>query len=136
MTDSEIRRYQVPTHLRTEDQLTIGWFTFTFRQLTLLVLGGGAAYEVWTQFPHAALAVLVGDSLTTGVQIGCLALLVPLTLALAFVRRRGRTLEAWLFVWLNYRLQPRCYGWRRQPDGALSQPAARAVPAPDESEDA
>jgi hypothetical protein len=135
MTDSEFRRYQVPTHLRTEDQLTIGWFTFTIRQLTVLVLGGGAAYEVWTQFPRTALAFLLGDSVTTGVQIGCVALLVPFTLALAFVRRRGRTLEAWCFVWLNYRLQPRCYGWRRQPDSVLSQQPARAMPAPEESED-
>ena len=136
MADSEIRRYQVPTHLRTDDQLTLGWFTFTFRQLTLLVLGGGAAYEVWTQFPHAALAALVGDPLTTGVQMGCLALLVPLTLALAFVRRRGRTLEAWCLVWLTYRMQPRCYGWRRQPDSALSQPASHPALATEESEDA
>ena len=83
MAESEFRRYQVPTHLKTDDQLTIGWFTFTFRQLTVLVLGGGAAYEVWTQFPHAALAPLLGETLTTGVQIGCVAVLVPLTLALA-----------------------------------------------------
>ena len=136
MAENDIRRYQVPTHLRTEDQLTIGWFTFTFRQLTLLVLGGGAAYEVWTQFPHVALAALLGDPLTTGVQIGCLALLVPLTLALAFVRRRGRTLEAWCLVWLTYRMQPRCYRWRRQPDSAFSQKAAHPAPVTEESEDA
>lgn len=135
MAESEIKRYQVPTHLKTDDRLTIGFFTFTFRQLTVLVLGGGAAYEVWTQFPYAALASVVGDTLTTGVQIAFLAVLAPLTLALAFVRRRGRTLETWGFLWLRFILQPRCYRWRRQPDPALLA-ALPALPMVEESEEA
>src|SRR5579862_2006760 len=114
----DIRRYQVPTRLRTDDQLTIGWFTFTFRQLTVLVLGGGAAYEVWNQLPGTPLAHLLGVTVTLGVQVSLLVLLVSLTLALAFVRRRGRTLESWLFVWLRYVLLPRSYRWQRQPEPA------------------
>jgi hypothetical protein len=121
MDDGEIRRYQVPTHLRVDDRLTIGFLTCTFRQLTVLVLGG-SAYEVWTQFPQAALAPLLGEALTIGVRIGGLIVLGPLTLALAFGRRKGRTLETWLLLWVQYTLQPRCYRWQRQPDLALLAP--------------
>lgn len=121
--ESEIRRYQVPTHLKTPDQLTIGFFTFTFRQLTILVLGGGAVYEVLAAFPRTALVPLLGASLVTGLQVGLVSALIPLVLALAFARWKGRTLETWLFVWGRYRLLPRFYRWQRQEDAALSQRA-------------
>jgi hypothetical protein len=136
MAENEHRRYQVPTHLKTDDHLTIGFFTFTFRQLLILVLGGGAAWEVGTQFPSTALASLLGPTLTTVLEVGSLALLVPLTLALAFVRHRGRPLESWLFVWLNYLMQPKAYRWRQQPERALSQATIAAPLMREEGEEA
>lgn len=115
----EFKRYQIPTHLRTEDQLTIGWFSFTFRQVTLLVLGIGGAFECGTQLPWGHLAALVGKLLALLAQGMLLGVIVALTLALAFVRWRGRTLDTWAFVWLRYRLVPRCYRWQPLPDAAL-----------------
>jgi len=140
MAESEIRRYQVPNHLKTDDQLSIGFFTFTFRQLTLLVLGGGAAYELWMQGPWTLLASSIdaltslGDGLVTGLKVSLVVLLVLLALALAFVRRRGRTLDTWCFVWLRYVSQPRAYSWRRLADPALGA-TLPALPVTEESEE-
>jgi hypothetical protein len=131
----DIRRYQVPTHLKTEDVLSIGYFSFTFRQLTILVLGGGAAYEVLAAFPHSALASLLGAPVVTGIQVGLLSVLIPLVLVLAFVRWRGRTLETWLFVWGRYRLLPRHYRWQAVPEVALRAPAPLASKKTEEEEE-
>lgn len=135
MADNDIKRYQIPTHLKTEDKLTIGFFTFTLRQLAVLLLGGGLAVEVWHRFPVAALALLLGEVLANWLKEGSVLLLVLATLALALVKRRGRTLESWFMLWLRYRMLPRCYRWRRLPDPlfrSADTPAKPSAAAPEE----
>lgn len=122
MAEVEIKRYQIPTHLRVPDKLSILIFSFTFRQLGILVFSAGAAYDLWQQHPLTATWFTV----VKGCGVG---LILALALALAYVRKGGRTLDAWCFIWLRYYLQPTCYIWRRLPDPALTNPVSSATPA-------
>jgi hypothetical protein len=125
---AELKRYLIHSHLKVEDRLTIGFFAFTFRQAAILFCALGVAYIFWKHLP-ADLSL---------VRIALAALIVGLALALAFIRKQGRTLDVWLFVWLRYFSQPRHYGWRRLPDPALLPTAqverARAAGLPPEEE--
>lgn len=129
MAEVEIKRYQIPTHLLVPDKLSILIFSFTFRQLGILVGGIGAAYDLWQQHPFTA-------AWFTVVKWCGVGLILALALALAFVHKGGHTLDTWCFFWLRYHLQPTCYLWQRLPDPALtdlspSATAKRAVPEED-----
>ena len=136
MPEGDIKRYQMPTHLKTEDKLTIGFFTFTLRQIAVLLLGGGLAVEVWHRFSVASVALLLGGTLATWLKEGLVLLVVLMTLALALVRRHGRTLETWFGLWLRYRTLPCCYRWQRLPDPLFRTTAAPALPVAQEDEEA
>ena len=137
MTEPDIKRYRVPTHLRINDHLTIGFFTFTWRQLAVLIGGGWAANTVGTKFLLSPFAHLleasVGDGWTQVVRWGLVGLLAALALALAFVRHQERTLESWAKVWFGYVKAPRRYRWQQQPDPALLGTPPR-LPMTEESE--
>lgn len=139
MAECEIKRYQVPTHLKVSDQLTIGFFSFTFRQLGVLIGGGWVANVVGTTFllswPAQQLSALVGDGGTQVVRWCLVGVFVLLTLALAFGRHQGRTLESWGKVWFGYVTQPRRYRWRQQPDPVLLG-APPQLPVAEENEEA
>lgn len=127
MAEVDIKRYQIPTHLTVTDRLTIGFFAFTLRQIAVLMLGGFLAFDTEHRFPVATTALLVGATMANGLKWGCVLLLVLATLALALVRRHGRTLETWFLAWVRYRTLPRAYRWRRVPDSLFR--AAEADPA-------
>ncbi|HLW01816.1 MAG TPA: hypothetical protein VKT82_24395 [Ktedonobacterales bacterium] len=139
MAEGDIKRYQVPTHLKINDLLTIAGFTFTFRQIAILMVGGGAAYDVGTQFPHSGVGLFLEDSVgDVGAQIVrwfLVGLLLLPTLVLTFGRYQGRTLETWGKVWLTFVTQPHRYRWRQQPDPALGSVPPR-LPVTEEREDA
>jgi hypothetical protein len=133
MAEGDSKRYHVPTHLRMNDLLTFAGFTFTFRQVALLLGGGGAAFSVGTQFPHSVpglwVASLLGVAAAQGVQWCLVGLLLVPTLVLAFVRFQGRTLESWCLLWLRYRAQLRHFHWRQQSDPTLTavSPGRRTI---------
>ena len=139
MAEGDIKRYQVPTHLKINDLLTIAGFTFTFRQIAILMVGGGAAYDVATQFARSGTAAWLEVQIGTGgvqaVQWCLVGLLLLPTLILAFVRSQGRSLESWFFVWLTFLMQPHRYRWRQQPDPALGA-VSPSLPVTEEQEDA
>ena len=116
MAEDDIKRYQIPTHLRVEDRLTIGFFSFTIRQIAVLMLGGGAAFDVWQRFPVSTFALVLGEPAAIWLRWGVALPIILATLALALVKRHGHTLETWFLLWLRFRLLPRCYRWRRLPD--------------------
>ncbi len=103
------KRYLIHSHLKVEDRLTIGFFTFTFRQAAMLFCALGLTYTFWQYIPAALFPV----------RLALAALIILSALALAFVRKQGRTLDVWVFVWLRYFSQPTRYRWRRLPDPAL-----------------
>jgi hypothetical protein len=109
------KRYLIHSHLKVEDRLTIGFFTFTFRQAAILFCALGLAYTFWQYIPPGFFLV----------RIALAALIILSALALAFIRKQGRTLDVWVFVWLRYFSQPTRYRWRRLPDPALL-PATQA----------
>lgn len=103
------KRYLIHSHLKVEDRLTIGFFTFTFRQAAILFCAMGLAYTFWQYIPTAFFLV----------RIALAALIICAALALAFIRKQGRTLDVWVFVWVRYFSQPTHYHWRRLSDPAL-----------------
>ncbi len=109
------KRYLIHSHLKVEDRLTIGFFTFTFRQAAILFCALGLAYTFWQYIPAGFFLV----------RLALAALIICSALALAFIRKQGRTLDVWVFVWLRYFSQPTRYHWRRMPDPALL-PATQA----------
>lgn len=138
-TMAALKRYTIHSHLRVEDKLTFGIFVFTFRQTAILVFGAGIAYVLWNHLPdHLMLLGLpLPDAVLGGVHVGVVGILMLTALALAFIRRQGRTLDAWLVIWLRYYGQPRFYKWRRLPDPALlrSAPAHSRPAEPEEDEE-
>ncbi len=112
---AELKRYLIHSHLKVEDRLTIGFFSFTFRQGAILACTLGLTYSLWQHLPADFPLV----------RIALAALLIGSALALAFLSKQGRTLDVWLFVWLRYFSHPRHYCWRRLPEPALL-PAAQA----------
>ena len=120
MAASEIKRYQIPTHLKVEDRLSIGFFSFTLRQIAVLMLGGGAAFDLWQRFPVATLALVLGETPATWLRVGLVLPIILATLALALVKRHGHTLETWFLLWLRFRLRPCCYRWQQMPDPLFS----------------
>lgn len=139
MAEPDIKRYRVPTHLKINDHLTIGFMTFTWRQLGVLAGGGWLANAIGTKFLLSPVAHLleasVGDYGTQAVRWVLVGGIGLLTLALAFFRHQGRTFESWGKVWFGYVTQPRRYRWRQQPDPALVGAPPR-LPVAEESEDA
>lgn len=109
------KRYLIHSHLKVEDRLTIGFFTFTFRQAAILFCALGLTYTFWQYIPAALFPA----------RVALAALIILSALALAFLSKQGRTLDIWAFVWLRYFSQPRLYRWRRLPDPALL-PATQA----------
>lgn len=112
VVEREIKRYRLPTHLKVADKLTIGWFSFSFRQLAILVVGGGLIYDLWQ---HLSLPL----PWVSGVRVGLAVLLSLVTLGLAYVRIKGRTLDGYLWIRFAYWSQPTCYTWRQRSDPAL-----------------
>src|SRR5262249_41058886 len=94
---------------KVDDKLTIGFFSFTFRQLAILAVGGGLAYDVWRNL------VVLPPSLRLGVVV----LIALATLALTYVRIGGRRLDTYLSVRLMSTPIPTCYIWRAGDDPAL-----------------
>jgi PrgI family protein len=94
-------RYDVPTHLETEDTLLFG---LTVRQVLLIALGATIGYNVWQTLQHQHASPVL--ALVPALLCPVIAFLVT-TLAPA-----GRPLEQWLFIIARYLAMPRYAVWR------------------------
>ncbi len=121
----ETKRYLIQSHLKVEDKLTLGFIVVTFRQAAILLVGVGLSYTLWKDLPVALWAFRL--ALVIGIMV--------MAAALAFVRRQGRNLDAWLFIWIRYYSQPKHYIWRRLPDPALLPSALSRLPTPSVRDD-
>jgi hypothetical protein len=95
--------------------LSYGVVEITARQLTLILLSGFLAVNLW---PHlgAGLPVVV-----RGIVAGLPGLLI---LPFGWFSVQGRPLEAWLFVLLRYWMTPRVYTWQ---SSSLRNTSAKAA---------
>ena len=109
MTIHTPRKHIVPTHLNLPDQVLTLWsFSFSARQLLLLLVGAGTGGTVWQ---HLA---LLGHHALAGQALRLFAALVPflLVMVLACYQYAGRYLEVRLIVFVRYHLRPKHYLWR------------------------
>jgi hypothetical protein len=85
--------------------LSYGMFELTARQLTLIMLCGLVAVNLW---PH-----LVGLPLVARVMVaGFPSLFI---LPFAWITVAGRPLESWLLTLLRYWMEPKVYTWQSSP---------------------
>lgn len=102
------RTHVVPTHLRTpETVLSFGSVSLSARQVLLLLLGSALSYNLWL---HLAFLAHVPAGLAP--RLGCALLPALISLALAFVRLAGRTLDLWLLVLVRFWQRPKRFVWR------------------------
>jgi hypothetical protein len=119
---ADTKRYLIHSHLKVEDKLTLGFLVLTFRQAAILLVGAGLTYTLWHDVPDALWVI----------RLALAAFIMFTAAALAFVRKQGRNLDVWLFIWARYVGQPKHYAWRRLSDPALLPSALTHLPKPSE----
>jgi len=100
--------HMVPTHLHTpETVFSFGGLSVSARQFLLLLIGAALDYDVWLRL---ALLAHVPAGLLFRLILAMLP--VALSIALAFVRLAGRTLDGWLLVLARAWRRPKRLVWR------------------------
>lgn len=123
--EASTKRYLIHSHLKVEDKLTLGFLVLTFRQAAILLVGVGLTYTLWHDLPDALWVI----------RIALATVIMLIAVALAYIRKQGRGLDAWLFIWARYAGQPKRYVWRNLLDPALLPSALTHFPKPPEPDD-
>lgn len=102
------KTHMVPTHLHTpETVFSFGGLSVSARQFLLLLIGAALGYDLWLH-----LAILAFGPAGMLLRLLFSALPVVLSIALAFLRLAGRSLERWLLVFLRAWGRPKQLVWR------------------------
>ncbi|GHO49187.1 hypothetical protein [Ktedonospora formicarum] len=103
--------YQIPTHLKVADTITLEIFgfslTITMRQGIIVLLGGSLVYSTWNHLFWLD-QWAGGGPLLHYILTGMLAFA---TFIIATFRFRERSLEMWLMLALRYYARSRTFVW-------------------------
>jgi hypothetical protein len=109
---SQPPRYQIPTHLEVPDTIELPLFglniSLTLRQAVVFFFGWSLAFACWRHTTPWQADGLPGWLLHWGLP-GLLALL---TIMIAMLQLRGRSLETWGLIMLRYSAIPRLCVWQ------------------------
>lgn len=103
-------RRKIPVHLQTPDTLLLG---MTARQLLIVSLGVTLCYIAITGSWGIPLLLVPAVVLS--------AIILIVTLLMAFVAPKKRYLDAWTMVVLTFLLSPKCYVWRPLPQEIIRE---------------